>query len=73
MSSNLVPQILPNFVTQRALYEARERPAKIYSWQVFILSNIHIELPWNALMAVLVFVSGTSLSVSTATQNLHTQ
>jgi ATP-binding cassette subfamily G (WHITE) protein 2 (PDR) len=38
MSSNLVPQILPNFVTQRALYEARERPAKTYSWQIFILS-----------------------------------
>jgi ATP-binding cassette subfamily G (WHITE) protein 2 (PDR) len=57
MSSNLVPQILPNFVTQRALYEARERPAKIYSWQVFIVSNILVELPWNTLMAVVVFVS----------------
>jgi ABC-type multidrug transport system permease subunit len=57
MSSNLVPQILPNFVTQRALYEARERPAKIYSWQIFMLSNILVELPWNTLMAVLVFVS----------------
>ena len=56
MSSNLVPQILPNFVTQRALYEARERPSKTYSWQVFILSNILVELPWNTLMAAIVFV-----------------
>ena len=57
MSSNLVPQILPNFVTQRALYEARERPAKIYSWQVFILSNILVELLCNTPTAGLVFVS----------------
>jgi ATP-binding cassette subfamily G (WHITE) protein 2 (PDR) len=55
-SSNLVPQILPNFVTQRSLYEARERPAKTYSWQVFMLSNILVELPWNALMSLLIFV-----------------
>ncbi|KAF4629420.1 hypothetical protein G7Y89_g8725 [Cudoniella acicularis] len=55
-SSNLVPQILPNFVVQRSLYEARERPAKTYSWKVFILSNILVELPWNSLMAVFIFV-----------------
>jgi ABC-type multidrug transport system permease subunit len=56
MSSNFVPQILPNFVTQRSIYEARERPAKTYSWQVFLLSNILVELPWNTLMSVFVFV-----------------
>ncbi|KAL9601178.1 MAG: hypothetical protein Q9219_002678 [cf. Caloplaca sp. 3 TL-2023] len=54
--SNFCQQIMPHFVTQRALYEARERPAKTYAWQVFILSNILVEVPWNALMAVLVFV-----------------
>jgi ATP-binding cassette, subfamily G (WHITE), member 2, PDR len=48
---------MPHFVTQRALYEVRERPSKTYSWQVFILSNILVEIPWNSLMAVLVFVS----------------
>ncbi|KUJ09554.1 putative ABC transporter [Mollisia scopiformis] len=55
LSSNFVPQMLPNFVTQRSIYEARERPAKTYSWPVFLLSNILVELPWNALMAVLIF------------------
>ncbi|KAH7400176.1 ABC-2 type transporter-domain-containing protein [Cadophora sp. MPI-SDFR-AT-0126] len=55
-SSNLVPQMLPNFVTQRDLYEARERPAKTYSWKVFMLANIFVELPWNILMAILIFV-----------------
>jgi hypothetical protein len=28
----LSEQIMPQFVTQRALYEVRERPSKMYSW-----------------------------------------
>ncbi len=51
----LVQQIMPHFVTQRSLYEARERPSKTYSWKAFMLSNIIVELPWNALMAVFIF------------------
>ncbi|EME44726.1 ABC transporter-like protein [Dothistroma septosporum NZE10] len=51
----LVQQIMPHFVTQRALYEVRERPSKTYSWQSFMISNIVVELPWNALMAVIMF------------------
>ena len=52
---NLVQQIMPHFVTQRSLYEVRERPSKTYSWLVFMLSNILVELPWNTLMAVIIF------------------
>jgi ATP-binding cassette, subfamily G (WHITE), member 2, PDR len=52
---NLVQQIMPQFCTQRALFEARERQSKSHSWQSFIVSNIVVELPWNALMAVLMF------------------
>jgi ABC-type multidrug transport system permease subunit len=48
---------MPHFVTQRALYESRERASKTYSWQVFILSNIAVEIPWNSLMAVIMFFS----------------
>ena len=51
----LVQQIMPHFVTQRSLYEVRERPSKTYSWKAFMLSNIIVELPWNSLMAVLIF------------------
>lgn len=51
----LVQQIMPHFVTQRALYEARERPSKTYSWKAFMLANIFVELPWNGLMAVFMF------------------
>ena len=51
----LVQQIMPHFVSQRALYEARERPSKTYSWKAFMLSNIVVELPWNTLMGVIIF------------------
>lgn len=46
---------MPNFVTQRALYEVRERPAKTYSWQAFMMSNIIVELPYQTAMAVVMF------------------
>ncbi|KAL4924926.1 ABC-2 type transporter-domain-containing protein [Aspergillus undulatus] len=52
---NLVQQIMPNFVIQRSLYEARERPSKAYSWKAFMTANILVELPWNTLMAALIF------------------
>ena len=51
----LTQQIMPHFVTQRSLYEVRERPSKAYSWRAFMLSNIIVELPWNSLAAVSLF------------------
>lgn len=53
--SNLVQQIHPMFVAQRSLYEARERPAKTYSWVAFMLSQILVEWPWMVLVAMLTF------------------
>nr|XP_018999174.1 ATP-binding cassette transporter [Kwoniella mangroviensis CBS 8507]OCF62635.1 ATP-binding cassette transporter [Kwoniella mangroviensis CBS 8507] len=52
----LVQQIMPNFVVQRSLYESRERPSKTYSWKVFILSNIVVEIPWSMLVGTLFFL-----------------
>ncbi|KAH8423757.1 ABC drug exporter AbcA [Aspergillus melleus] len=52
----LIQQIMPHFVTQRALYEVRERPSKTYSWKVFMLSNIGVELFWNSLMSIFMFL-----------------
>jgi len=54
--SQLCQQQMPHFVTQRSLYEVRERPSKVYGWKVFMLSQIIVELPWNSLMALLMFV-----------------
>ncbi|KAI4844783.1 putative ABC multidrug transporter [Aureobasidium sp. EXF-8845] len=55
--SSLVQQIMPLFVNQRSLYEVRERPSKAYSWKAFILANIVVEIPYNIVLAVLVFGS----------------
>ncbi|KAH6985334.1 ABC transporter [Ilyonectria destructans] len=52
----LVQQQMPHFVTQRSLYEVRERPSKTYSWKIFMLSQVIVEIPWNTLMSVLMFV-----------------
>ncbi|KAG4442873.1 hypothetical protein IFR05_001669 [Cadophora sp. M221] len=53
----LAQQIMPHFVVQRSLYEARERPSKAYSWKAFILSNILVEVPWNLLLSVFMFLT----------------
>lgn len=52
---NLVQQIMPNFVVQRSLYEARERPSKTYSWKAFMLSNLIVEVPWQTVMAAAIY------------------
>jgi ABC-type multidrug transport system permease subunit/ABC-type multidrug transport system ATPase subunit len=51
----IVQQSMPQFVIQRSLYESRERPSKVYSWKIFMLSQIIVELPWNALMGVIMY------------------
>lgn len=43
----LITHVLPVFVKQRKMYEARERQSRTYSWQAFVLSNITVELAWN--------------------------
>jgi len=48
----LVDQQMPNFVIQRSLYEIRERPAKTYSWKIFMISQIISEIPWNIIASV---------------------
>lgn len=52
---NICAQLMPNFVTQRSLYEVRERPSKTYSWQAFMLSNICAEIPWQIICAVTMY------------------
>ncbi|KAH8727674.1 opaque-specific ABC transporter CDR3 [Phaeosphaeriaceae sp. PMI808] len=52
----LLYQIMPMFVTQRTMYEARERQSRTYAWQAFVLSSIAIEIAWNAFMAIFCFI-----------------
>lgn len=51
----LVQQIQPLFVTQRSLYEVRERPSKAYSWIAFVLANIVVEIPYQIMAAILIY------------------
>ena len=52
----IVQQIMPLFVSQRTLYEARERPSNSYSWQAFMIANVIVEIAWNSLVSVFCFV-----------------
>ncbi|KAL3494972.1 ABC-2 type transporter-domain-containing protein [Aspergillus germanicus] len=51
----MVNQIMPKFVTQRSLYEVRERPSRVYSWKVFIISQMLVEVPWQLFLGVCVW------------------
>ncbi|KXH37611.1 ABC-2 type transporter [Colletotrichum salicis] len=53
--STIVQQIQPHFVTQRALYEVRERPSKAYSWKAFMFANIIVEIPYQIVTGILIW------------------
>lgn len=53
--NTVVQQIMPLFVVNRSLYEVRERPSKAYSWKAFLIGQIVVEVPYNIVLALLVF------------------
>lgn len=53
--SSLNEQIMPMFLPQRALYEVRERPSKMYGWSMLLLSNILVEMVWNVAAAAVAY------------------
>lgn len=53
--TTIVQQIMPRFITQRELYEVRERPSKAYSWAAFIIANIVVEIPYQTVLGVVVW------------------
>jgi ATP-binding cassette, subfamily G (WHITE), member 2, PDR len=55
--STLVQQVMPLFVTQRSLYEVRERPSKAYSWKAFLCANIFVEWPYQIIAGILVYAT----------------
>ncbi|KAK5688623.1 hypothetical protein LTS10_000601 [Elasticomyces elasticus] len=55
--STLVQQIMPLFVTQRSLYEVRERPSKAYSWKAFIIAQIVVEWPYQIITGILIYAT----------------
>ncbi|CAN9163466.1 unnamed protein product [Alternaria alternata] len=55
--SSLVQQIQPLFITQRSLYESRERPSKAYSWIAFMVANVIVEIPYGVIAGILTFAT----------------
>ncbi|KAJ4291758.1 hypothetical protein N0V90_009653 [Kalmusia sp. IMI 367209] len=53
--TTLVQQIQPLFITQRELYEVRERPSKAYSWKAFMIANIIVEIPYQIMTGILIW------------------
>ncbi|KAI1089119.1 ABC-2 type transporter-domain-containing protein [Rostrohypoxylon terebratum] len=49
--------VIPYFINSRAIFEARERDSRAYSWAVFMASNILVELVWQTIIAVPVFAA----------------
>lgn len=65
----LVLQIIPSFVTQRTLYESRERQSKTYAWQAFVLSNIAVEFFWNTVSLAPVLINLSLANTETSTRS----
>ncbi|KAH7144143.1 ABC-2 type transporter [Dactylonectria estremocensis] len=55
MFSTLVQQIQPYFISQRALYEVRERPSKAYSWKAFIIASVCVEIPYQIITGIIMY------------------
>lgn len=51
----LIQQLMPLFISQRTLYEARERPSKTYSWPAFLLASMLAEVPYNTAASLLLY------------------
>ena len=56
LSTSLSQQLQPVFINYRTLFEARERPSKLYSWPVMLIATIVAEIPWNMLGGTLFWV-----------------
>ncbi|OCT49475.1 hypothetical protein CLCR_05071 [Cladophialophora carrionii] len=46
---------MSRFLPQRALFEVREAPSKMYSWLAFVLANILVEIPYQMFLSVVVW------------------
>lgn len=51
----MVQQIIPRFAAQRELYEVREQPSKVYSWTVFFIIHVAIEIPFQIFSGIVAF------------------
>ncbi len=62
---------MPKFVTQRDLYEVRERPSKAYSWKAFLIANIVVEIPYQTLLGILVYAACKDTTIHSTHSNIN--
>lgn len=55
LAAPLSQQLQPKFLGFRTLYEARERPSRLYSWPVLVFSGLVVEAPWNIFAGTLFY------------------
>ncbi|PVH97056.1 P-loop containing nucleoside triphosphate hydrolase protein [Periconia macrospinosa] len=55
--STIDQQIIPRFLNARSLFEAREAQSKTYSWSIFLVANIIVEVFWQTIAAIFVFLA----------------
>ncbi|KIY47084.1 pleiotropic drug resistance ABC transporter [Fistulina hepatica ATCC 64428] len=56
ISVPLAQQLQTVFLNMRSVYEARERPSRMYSWTALVTSQIVVAIPWNMLGSTLYFL-----------------
>jgi ABC-type multidrug transport system permease subunit len=75
--SNVMQQIAPQFATRRNLFEARERPSKMFSWVAFVTASIVVEAAWQIMLAtvswaLLYYIVGFNLNTTASDQHERT-
>lgn len=56
LSTALMHQIQPRFITLSELFSVREKPSKMYHWSTFVASLVLIEIPYNFVCGTLFFL-----------------
>ncbi|KAL8280941.1 hypothetical protein RQP46_006620 [Phenoliferia psychrophenolica] len=56
MAAPLSQQLQPKFIGLRTLFEARERPSRMYSWPALVFSSVIVEVPWNLFAGTIFFL-----------------
>ncbi|GAA5983374.1 hypothetical protein JCM10908_000258 [Rhodotorula pacifica] len=56
LAAPLSQQLQPKFLGLRQLFEARENASKMYSWPIFVITAIIVEIPFNIFAGTLFFV-----------------
>lgn len=57
LSVPLSGQLQGQYISKRSIYEVRERPSRTYGWTAFTTAHILIEMPWNFVGSLLLFLT----------------